>query len=187
MEERPTRWHKARQDWRGFGLRRDAARGAVGAVAGIFALLALGFPGAAVENVIYVLAAGLVGGVALPLAQLGWCWLQAPMRMLSDDMRLVLGRIEKFEASASSREKATPRRVDVRLSLVAQISKGGEISPLYAYGGGTDRWTGSIVDLLAAHGKAGDAERFLRATEATGPQALAERLDFLRELVEEYE
>lgn len=187
MEASPTRWEKAKRDWRGFGLRR-ALRGTAGTLAGIVALLFLGFRGAALENVIVVGAAVIVAALVAPLGELAWCWLQAPIRLVRDDVQAIEGRVDDLELKLRVPQSAAARpAVNVRLSLLAQITKGSEISTLAAYGGGTDSWTKNVLDLLAAYGKPGDAELFLQATDSTGPEGLKDRLDFLRELAKEYE
>jgi hypothetical protein len=179
--DRPTRWAKAKQDWRGFRIRRESIGGAIGTTAGIVALIVLGFPGAALENVIVILATGAVVAVLVPVAELAWSWLQAPMRLLTADVAAIRERLD-----AQPAPKAAPR-VNVRKPpLKSQPRYGGDGRSTHPSRRRTRMDRGRRT-ATRKHGKRGDAERFLSASTRIGSGGMADRVRFIRELAEEYD
>lgn len=163
--ERPTRWQKAREDWPGFEW-RDLGIGVVAIVLAVLALLVLGRPGGAVPEVLIVGGAGLLAAILYPLAQLVWAWLQAPMRLLTDDVVAIRERLEQGPPG----EPVRP--VNVRWTLLDLARQGSELLDYYS-GPPTEEtkaWTAAAGAFLGEHGEPADAEKFLRGREVEGAE-----------------
>jgi hypothetical protein len=117
----------------------------------------LGDEGAAINELIALGAAFLMVFVVRPLMALGWNYLQAPMRELTDDVRTIRDRLESVPLLP-----AAPSVIGIRLEVLEFARKG---ETLLTYGS---------VPTNYAEEWATQASEFLRANEngrtpLTGP------------------
>jgi hypothetical protein len=154
-------------------------------------LAILGFPEKVVIEVAIVAGAGIAAALLYPLGQLVWAWLQAPMRLLTEDVMAVregletLGdQINAIQGQVAAIAPQPPLRppVNLRLSLLNSIRLGemlmkqGWITPKEH-----EAWATPVIGLLTEQADPDDAARFLKQ------QSLREQLTVLEQLVEEYE
>ena len=121
--ERPTRWQKAKQDWPGIRAKRELAITLIGGVFGAVMLLILGLPGASMEHVITVAAAGVAAAIFVPIAEFVWAWWQAPMRLLTADVIAIRERVEALDTDDLRRQESV-RRPNVRLAVLEFARRG---------------------------------------------------------------
>jgi hypothetical protein len=182
--ERPTRWQKARDEWRGFQW-RDLFVGLAGIVLAIVVLAATGRPVASLVEVAVIGGCGIAAAVFYAVGQLVWAWLQAPMRLLTAD---VIAIRERLEASPIRPSPSAPAPPNVRLTLLnyIRIGKSNLDNTLAALGGvdpAWESWTQEVLTFLNEHVSATVAEGFLTATDETGASAVLERIEYLEDVV----
>jgi hypothetical protein len=192
-----ARFRRAKQDWSGFPLGRELKVAAVGLVAGAGALWAFGFPGAAIEQVVVVLASGIALLALVPLLDLAWCWLRAPHRELSEEVSRLSEDVVDLRAEVEtlrSPRASAPKKIDVELTLKNYARRGQEIGQdpllrLSATAGEVpiESWTSQVLDVLTTHLGRAAVERFLSASEdtTTSRQRLDARLAVLREIIDD--
>lgn len=177
---RPTRWQKARDDWSGF-QGRDLWVAAVGLAVAVGVLALLDFPGKVVAEVAIVAGSGILATVLYVLGQLVWAWLQAPMRLLTEDVIAIRERLERNPLTPPP--PAEPP-FNMRLSVLNSIRLGEELRRRARGGSMTwqahEEWVTPVVQLLHEHAEQEDAELFLRQ------RSLAEQLQTLEQLLEKY-
>ncbi|PZR67316.1 MAG: hypothetical protein DLM63_06690 [Solirubrobacterales bacterium] len=149
----------------------------------VVVLLAAGFPHDAVVVGITIGGAALAAAVIVPAVELWWCWLQAPMRLLTEDVIAIRERVEQLPDQAPA--KPTEKSVNVRLALINQkqvmLAAGAEgAADQIAY-----TWGRDIATLLTEHGTPSEAERFMTAGTGTNLDRLSARLAVLDELIAE--
>jgi hypothetical protein len=166
MEPRPTRWQKARKDWSGFQW-RDLILGAIGLGIAILVLEESNFSGSTVAEVGIVAGSAIAAGVLYALAQLVWAWLQAPMRLLTDD---VVAIRRTLEARPSQKPLSLPRTVNNYARRGHTLMMMQQFSEQEAFS-----WANAIGSLLDEHGEYGDAVRFSQA-RARGEGGIYETL-----------
>jgi hypothetical protein len=177
--ERPTRWQKTRADWPGFRW-QDLVVGVVGLALAVAGLVLFGRPGGAVTEVLIVGGAAILAAILYPLGQLVWAWLQAPMRLLTEDVIAIRERVEAMPVTSAP---AGPP-FNMRLSLLNSIRLGKELRQRARGGGMTQKaheeWVTPVVQLLHEHAEQEDAELFLQQ------RSLAEQLQALERLLEKH-
>jgi hypothetical protein len=156
-EPRPTRWQKALQDWHRPGIRREFFRGAVGAVVSVIVLLAAGFGHDAAVVTITVICSALATAVLIPAGQFALLWLQAPMRLLTEDVIAIRERLDTETAKAGG----SVSRPSVRLTLLNFVAM-ARPSVSSHRGGEHEAWISEVSQFLAEHCEPRDAESFLR-------------------------
>ncbi len=180
--ERPTRWQKARADWPGVRAKREAFLGVVTAVAAA-AVQALVGSGGAVDTLIAAGVGAVAAIVVAPLAELAWCWLRAPMRLLTEDVIAIRKRVEQLPDQVPA--DPTEKSVNVRLALIdekqrmlAASAEGYADEIAYT-------WGRDITTLLTGHGTPSEAERFMTAGTGTHLNRVSAQLAVLDELIAE--
>ena len=123
-EERPTRWQKAKHDWPGVRGKRELASAVLGGLLAALALLLVNAPEAAVQQVIVVLAAAVGAAVLVPAAELYWSWLQAPMRLLTEDVAAVRRDIAAYLPHRQPRRRLSVRKGTLRSFLPVSSCSG---------------------------------------------------------------
>ena len=83
---RPTRWQRAWADTKFFRWKKEAVAGAAAAPVSFVLLQLFGSKDGAMDELVVVCASVVAVLVMLPLTELAYNWLQAPTRMLSDDV-----------------------------------------------------------------------------------------------------
>ena len=120
---RPTRWQKARADTKFFRWKREAAIGAAAAPLSFVLLQLIGSKDGATDELVVVGASVVVVLVMLPLTELAYNWLQAPIRMLSDDVLAIRhdlsGRYSAEQRAAREAAQRQERAVVRRAALEA--------------------------------------------------------------------
>ena len=183
---RPTRWQKARDDWSGIRAKREVLVGLVGGFATAGVQVLVGSAGA-VDTLIAAGVGALVTVVVFPLGELGLRWLQAPMRLLTDDVIAIRSRLDALDIGAAQPETRAPalsprltavnhRRVGV--ALVADAAGYG----LKASEPDAQRWTDSVIDFLSEHSSPGNVELFMTAGSGSNSERMDARLQLLGEL-----
>src|SRR5271163_3481027 len=86
------------------------------------ALLALGSEGGAIDTLIALGVSFLMVFVVRPGVALGWNYLQAPMRALTDDVQAIRDRLE-----ATPPLPHAPTGTDIRLGILDHARKGREL------------------------------------------------------------
>lgn len=193
---RPTRWEKAKNDWPGLRGKRELASVFFGGLLAAFALLLVSAPEAALQQVIVVLVAGAVAAILLPAFELYWAWLQAPMRLLTEDVTAVRHEIAALPrvASSGSAPPTAPAKpkIDVELTLRNFLRVGEELTILQGGHGyittdlvQLETWTQEVLKTLANHRPKEDTRKFLEAsTGVVDVTAKAwQRIAALREIV----
>ena len=135
----------------------------------VVVLLAAGFPHDAVVVGITIGGAALAAAVIVPAVELCWCWLQAPMRLLTEDVIAIRERVERPLAPSSSTEPAP----DVRLGLL-DLARRGQVmlDGGYVYSDIHNPWAAEVVAFLSKYVPPADAEAFVQET-ALSPQVRA--------------
>lgn len=181
---RSTRWQRARSDWSGVRAKREALLALVGGVITAAVLALVGSAGA-VDTLIAAGVGALVAVVLFPLAELGWCWLQAPMRLLTED---VIAIRERLEAEPAKPAAPVERPPNIRLSLLNFARMGEEAAyPISVQPVVVTTWTNEVVQFMNEHTKSEDVERVMGTGSGEGPRVtLIRRAELLRELAERY-
>jgi hypothetical protein len=170
--KRPTRWQKAQADWPGF-QRRDLWIAVIGLGVSVGVLALLGFPGEAMIEVAIVAGSGALAAILYALGQLVWAWLQAPMRLLTDDMVAIRHQLESTHA-------ATEKPISVRLLLLNSIRRGEQLMEVPHTRVGWEHWLIPVERLLTKRAEQADAELFLQQ------RSLEDQVFVLKQLVEKY-
>lgn len=183
-DERPTRWKRARSDWSGIHAKREALLGVVGGIttAGVLALVG---SGGAVETLIAAAVGAVLTIVLFPLAELWWSWLQAPHRMVLDELAGLRSQVALLESPTPAPQATHKRSVSLRTALLDEIRKGREVANLsYPPTELVLKWTNNVVDLLTEYGSDEMTEQFLNATTKASVPGMLARLTALEELAE---
>jgi hypothetical protein len=131
--------------------------------------------------VIVVVASAVGAAILVPLAELGWAFVAAPMRLLTAD---VIAIRERLEAAAPA--SAPPPPPDVRLWLLEHVRKGQGL--LNCHSGpptkDAEDWAEQASAFLRENCNAVDAERFL--TRPRGSNTLEQQVTILHEIANEW-
>jgi hypothetical protein len=188
---RPTRGRKAWQDWKergGVRGKREIVVALVGAAVSAIILLAIGFPHDALIAGVTIAGSALAAAVIVPAAELYWSWLQAPMRLLTDDVVAIRDRVHSVQIG----EGHPKPKLSLRLELITSREVGGELVAEAAKYGEKVRetdaqeWTNSVVSLLAEHSPE-DIERFRTAGHGSSNDRMASKLVVLADLIADME
>jgi hypothetical protein len=171
--DRPTRWRKARTDWPGFQW-RDLAVAGLGLALAVAVLAITGFSGKTMVEVAIVAGTGAVAATLYAMGQLAWAWLQAPMRLLTEDVIAIRNRLEVMP-----RSELVP--LSPHIALLNFIRLGKEHLE-HDQDAAMDAWTEDVLAFLNEHMEASEAETFLTVTEGTGSWAFRERIEYLETL-----
>lgn len=137
-----TRWQKAKEDWPGPQW-RDLTVGPLGLVIAVLVLDNQNYPGDTIVEVVVVAAATVVAVVLFSLGQLGWAWLNAPMRLLAADVRAIRERLEEMPQA-----QETDRPLPTGVTLRNQIRLGRELLRV-PHGPREERqWADGVVEAL---------------------------------------
>jgi hypothetical protein len=179
MQPRPTRWQRAWKDWPKIQW-RDLILSAFGLGIAILVLEESNFSGSTVAEVGIVAGSAIAAGVLYALAQLVWAWLQAPMRLLTDD---VVAIREKLEAAPPQTPIRLPRAINDSVRKGHALLRKSEFSEQDAFD-----WANEIASILNEYGDYKDGARFSRAQgggDARG--TLKAQIAALDEIVERLE
>jgi len=131
------------------------------------ALQFLGSKGAGIDELIAVGVSLLVVFVVRPLIELGWNYLQAPMRMLTDDVHVLAARLEPMVPALT--------RNGVWLRVLEFIRAGVDLGGYYPIRqADIDRWSREVSEFLREYESVIDAagiEKFLAANDRSSPGA----------------
>jgi hypothetical protein len=186
---RLSTWEKAKADWHGVHGKRELVVAGVGAVISACVLLVAGFPHDAVVLGVSILGSAIALAVIVPAAELYWSWLQAPMRLLTDEVVAIREWLEQLELGATS---ATRAELGLRHALMDHKRVGDELVAEAAnYGlrpsdGDAQVWTNSVIAFLGAHLAAG-LDEFMTAGKGSSRDRISGRLDVLGRMVEHLE
>jgi len=180
-EPRPTAWQYAKKGWRGFRWRdRALINGVVGGALAIVALDIAGLPREALTTVIVVVASAVGAAILIPLAELGWAFVAAPMRLLTADVIAIRERLE-----AAPPASASPPPPNVRLWLLEHVRRGQRL--LNRHSGpptkDAEEWASQASAFLRENCNVVDAERFL--SRPRGPNTLEQQVTILHEIANE--
>lgn len=156
-DPRPTRWQKALRDWHRPGVRRESVTGAVGAAVSVVVFLAAGFGHDASVVTIAVICSALATAVLIPAGQFAWLWLQAPMRLLTEDVIAIRERLDAETAKAAG----SVSRPSVRLTLLHFVAMARPNVASHPRGE-HEAWISEVSKFLEEHCEPRDAEIFLR-------------------------
>ena len=172
---RPTRWQKAKADRPGFTrLRESVVLSAIGLGISAVALLLAGFPHDAAVTAATLAGSAIALAILVPAAQLYWSWLQAPMRLLSEDVAQVRALLER-----APRESPSP---NVRIELLNLARKGRALEGAHGVSSrGLNAWSDEVATFCQRHLDPVDAELFLNAGNA-----LFVKLEVLGRLADKY-
>jgi hypothetical protein len=141
------------------------------------------------------LASALTAAILLPLVELGWAWLQAPMRMLTEDVIALRGDVIGIRERVAQLQQppvALPEKEakpDVRLTLLNEVRRGRAIAddPLWKFSGRepheAGEWTERLTQFLNEHAH-DSVEGFLRITGDTATTAFNRRVKFVERVAE---
>jgi hypothetical protein len=181
-EPRPTAWQYAKKGWRGFRWRdRALINGVVGGALAIVALDIAGLPREALTTVIVVVVSAVGAAILVPLAELGWAFVAAPMRLLTADVIAIRERLE-----AAPPASAPPPPPNVRLWLLEHVRKGEALLHYHSAPSTKDAedWAAEASAFLRENCNVADAERFL--TRPRGPNTLEQQVTILHEIANEW-
>ena len=178
--ERPTRWEKAKRDTTFWRPKREAVVGAVAVLFTAVVLWYFGYAEGIVEYLIPVAVGALVAVVVAPLAELAWNWLQAPMRLVADDVVAIRARLDSAPIDAEPRKPP----VNPRVTLFELHAQGAAFRNRPLKSGAFDDWFKQVTRALAEEVSSAAAEEFLRATNDAGFASLNARLDALEAIAE---
>jgi hypothetical protein len=176
------RWQRAKSDTTLLlGWRRNLIDLLVTGAPVSVALQSLGSKGADIDELIAVGVSLLVVFVVRPLAELGWNYLQAPMRMLTDDMHVLAARLEPMAPALT--------RHGVRLRVLEFIRAGVDLSGYYPTQlASVDRWSHDTSEFLREYESVIDMagiEKFLAANDPSRvPATLRLRIAALQEIAD---
>jgi hypothetical protein len=187
---RPTRWQKARTDWSGIRAKREVLVGLVGGIATAGVQVLVGSPGA-VDTLITAGVGALVTVVVFPLGELGLRWLQAPMRLLTDDVVAIRSRLDSLDIGAAQpRPRAaalSPRLAAINHKRVGDELVGDAARYKLEIGeANAQRWTNAVIDFLSEHSSPGSVELFMTAGSGSNSERMDARLQFLANLIERW-
>jgi hypothetical protein len=162
------RWERAKSDTTFLlGWRRNLIDLLVTGVPVSVALQFLGSKGAGIDELIALGVSLLVVFVVRPLVGLGWNYLQAPMRMLTDDVHALAARLEPMAPALT--------RHGVRLRVLEFVRAGVDLSGYYpVHQANVDRWSREVSEFLREYESVIDTagvERFLAANDRSSPAA----------------
>jgi hypothetical protein len=187
--EQPTRWEAARAEWRGLRWGREGKLGVAGGLVAGLVLLVLGFPGAALVDVIVVLASAITAAILVPLSELAWAWHEAPMRMLNANVGAIRTLLETQGSQSGSSAPQLPalQAISIRLGLMDLARKGDEILGYQAIPTKyfTD-WANEVVKFMTVYATRDHTEEIL-LIPGNGRAQLAERVARLRALALSYD
>lgn len=173
-----SRWEKAKADWHGVQDERELVVASVGAIISAFVLLVDGFPHDAVVIGVSILGSAIALAVIVPAAEFYWSWLQAPMRLLTDELvaiRELLAQLDLGSASATTAElslcHASMDHKRVGDELVAEAASYG----LRPGDGDAQVWTNSVIAFLGAHLASG-LDEFMTAGKGSSGDRITDRL-----------
>jgi hypothetical protein len=179
-EPRPSRLQKAKRDWPGIRSSREAIVGVITAVLAAVVELLIG-SGGALDTIVVAVVAAVVAVVIVPAAQFTLLWVEAPMRLLTEDVIALRAEVHALSERVSHQVSATasvdeePREEQlgrVRLTLLRFVQQAESIM-----GSGlvkrTDqqRWTEKVSDFLIAEVDPQIAEPFMQETAMTSQTA----------------
>ena len=116
----------------------------------VVVLLAVGFAHDALVVGITIGGSALAAAVLVPAGELAWNWLQAPMRLLTEDVIAIRARLNAVEIVGARPEPT----IDVRLQLLNYKRKGEELVASSSVGPAepdAQRWTDSVIDFLSKY------------------------------------
>lgn len=188
---RPTRWQKARADTQFLRWKREAVFGIAAAPVAFVLLRIAGSKAGAMDELIVVGASVIAVLILLPLSELAWNWLQAPMHLLTEDVTRVERRVAQLPEQLVQPVAQTRPQPSLRTVVLDQIRGGRELLAT-----GDQRramvpqnaavlWTSQVSAALIARGADEVAQRFLEATDLSGHAALRARLHELEIIAEE--
>jgi hypothetical protein len=190
--ERPSRLQKARQDSRGFkAARRELCTLVVGGVLGAL-LLAVLFDGVAVlQFIIGVICAAVAAAILVPAAEFAWNYLQAPHRIMLDELTGIRSTIAALQSPTASQSQAD-QRLDRHPALLNYIRKGERMRRRFmqsgqGYPNQVEAWTDEVAGFLSSHISPTAADRFIVASLPTAHMSTQIRnsLAMLAEIEEE--
>jgi hypothetical protein len=144
------------------------------------ALWYFGYAEGIVEYLIPVaVAVVLTVGIA-PVVELGWNWLQAPMRLLTEDVVAIRAQLERVPGAPEP-----SRSVGARVALFNLHHRGLSLldDPVLR-GSIIEEFTERVAGALAQQVSDEAAEEFLRASDEAGRVGLALRLEALEAIAE---
>jgi hypothetical protein len=162
---RLSRWEKAKADWHGVQGKRELVVAGAGAVISALVLLVAGFPHDAAVVGVSIFGSAIAPAVIVPAAELYWSWLEAPMRLFTDEVFAIRERLEQLDPGVTS---ATRTELGLRHTLMDHKRVGDELVADAANYGLTpsDRdaqvWTNSVIAFLGAHLVSG-LDEFMKA------------------------
>jgi hypothetical protein len=180
------RWKRARDETTWLeGVRRSLVELVSTGIVTAAALLALSSKGAAIDTLIALGVSFLMVFVVRPAVALGWNYLQAPMRALTDDVQTIRERLE-----ATPSLPHAPTGTDIRLGVLDHARKGREM--VKNFGGSVptnyaEDWTEAASTYLRDHAYAMDAaeiERFLETTGEFASGTVAAKAHVLKEIAD---
>jgi hypothetical protein len=156
------RWERAKSDTTFLlGWRRNLIDLLVTGVPVSVALQFLGSKGAGIDELIALGVSLLVVFVARPLVGLGWNYLQAPMRMLTDDVHALAVRLEPMAPALT--------RNGVWLRVLEFVRAGVDLGEYYPVQmASIDRWSREVSEFLREYESVIDTagiEKFLAAND----------------------
>jgi hypothetical protein len=167
-----------------FKQKREVAIGALAAAITAIVFWASDFPGEALLE----LAIGAGAAIAAPLlytvAQFGYAWLQAPMRLLTDDVLAIKETLERRPVSPSAVPSSPARPANVPFDLRDLARKGEEMldRPSGFLQTQLDSWTSEAGELMRAHATADEIEDFMRV-RGDAANTVRERVRVLKRVV----
>jgi hypothetical protein len=166
VREPNWRWRRARAETTWVeAWRRSLVELVSTGIITVAALLAFSSEGAAIDTLIALGVSFLMVFVVRPAVALGWNYLQAPMRALTDDVQAIRERLE-----ASPSLPRPPTQTDIRLEVLEHARKGQDLLDNYGSAVPTpyaDGWSEEASGYLREHAYALDAgliEDFFAAT-----------------------
>lgn len=153
VTERPSRWQKARADTQLLRWKREVIAACVTAPVAFVFLKVFGSPDGAMDDLISVAAAVVAVLVLLPLSELAWNWLQAPHRIVMDEVIALRGHIALSTAPTIDRAVQLP----LKERLVAARRQGRDIRDQVAvasyheadeWRARVERWTSAVERAL---------------------------------------
>jgi hypothetical protein len=184
VPQRLTRWEKTREDWPGFKL-RDVWLGLLAGAVTVGVLALLGFPWAAIAEVLVSVGAIVAVALLFALLQLWWAWSQAPMRLLVNDNAQLRSEVAELrdevralpekigappgEATAPV-APAEPPPLELPLEARNQARIGEELGTGRGYFtedefARFDGWADDVVQRLSRRGAEEELEEFLAASD----------------------
>jgi hypothetical protein len=152
-------------------------------------LLAAGFSHDAIITLITIGGSALGAAFLVPVGELGWAWLQAPMRMLTEDVVAIRSRLEGQSGGyVPAPPMILPKPASVRLALLDFARKGEDILRLGTVQAGVlASWTDTVVAFLAEYAAQEQTESFLAASDLRSARATcAQRVLVLQDIAKTF-